>query len=192
MNYTMLRVPIVVQRKWIWLASMRMQFQSLALFSGLRIPCCHELWCRSQMWLRSHIAVAVVYASSHSSDLTPDLGTSICLGCGLKKTKWINKQYQTFASTTWSLYCTRMHRPCPRKYIRANILRLICGFALEMLPWTGNLQAILMVTHINRAKIIKEKRPWWLALLICAKLPSKRKNINGIVCVHVQDITREI
>ena len=22
-----------------------------ALLSGLRIPCCHELWCRSQVWL---------------------------------------------------------------------------------------------------------------------------------------------
>ena len=30
-----------------------------ALRSGLRIQCCHELWCRSQKWLQSHIAVAV-------------------------------------------------------------------------------------------------------------------------------------
>ena len=33
---------------------------SLALLTGLRIQCCHELWCRSQTWLRSGIAVAVV------------------------------------------------------------------------------------------------------------------------------------
>ena len=31
--------------------------QSLALLSGLGIRCCSELWCRLQMWLRSHIAV---------------------------------------------------------------------------------------------------------------------------------------
>ena len=37
----------------------RMQVRSLALLSGLRIRHCHELWCRSQMQLRSHVAVAV-------------------------------------------------------------------------------------------------------------------------------------
>ena len=33
---------------------------SLALLSGLRIPRFGELWCRSQMRLRSHVVVAVV------------------------------------------------------------------------------------------------------------------------------------
>ena len=32
----------------------------LGLLSGLRIQCCHELWCRSKMWLGSPIAVTVV------------------------------------------------------------------------------------------------------------------------------------
>ena len=44
-----------------------------------------KLWCRLQTWLRSHIAVAVVWASGSSSDFTPSLGTSICLECGPKK-----------------------------------------------------------------------------------------------------------
>ena len=39
---------------------MRMQVRSLASLSGLRIQCCSELWYRSQMWLRSGIAVALV------------------------------------------------------------------------------------------------------------------------------------
>ena len=30
------------------LVSMRMRVQSLALLSGIRIQCCHKLWCRSQ------------------------------------------------------------------------------------------------------------------------------------------------
>ena len=30
------------------------------LLSGLRIWHCHELWCSSQMWLRSGVAVVVV------------------------------------------------------------------------------------------------------------------------------------
>ena len=31
---------------WTWLVTMRMWVWSLALLSGLRIQCCHELWCR--------------------------------------------------------------------------------------------------------------------------------------------------
>ena len=46
---------------------------------------CCELWCRLKTWLGSCIAVAVVQTGSYSSDLTPDLGTSICHGCGPKK-----------------------------------------------------------------------------------------------------------
>ena len=46
-----------------------------------------------QTWLRSHVAVAVVQPSSCSSDLTPGLGTSICLGCSPKKEKKINSSY---------------------------------------------------------------------------------------------------
>ena len=66
---------------------MRMKIQFLALPSGLRIWRCHELQCRSQTRLRSDVAVAVVYASSCSSDLTPSLVTSVYRGCGPKKTK---------------------------------------------------------------------------------------------------------
>ena len=39
------------------------------------------------MRLRSCVAVAVVQAGSCSSNLTPSLGTSICLMCGPKKKK---------------------------------------------------------------------------------------------------------
>ena len=46
-----------------------------------------ELRCRSQTWLRSCAAVAVVQASSYSSDFTPSLGTFICCKCGPKRQK---------------------------------------------------------------------------------------------------------
>ena len=48
-----------------------------ALTSGLGIQCCHELWCRSQTWLRPSVAVAVAVAvaSSCGSNLTPGIGT---------------------------------------------------------------------------------------------------------------------
>ena len=40
------------------LVSLRMQVQSLALISWLGIHCCHELWCSSQIQLRSDLVVA--------------------------------------------------------------------------------------------------------------------------------------
>ena len=46
-------VPIMALQKPIWLVSMRTQVQTLALFSGLRIWCCCDLFCRLQMQLRS-------------------------------------------------------------------------------------------------------------------------------------------
>ena len=68
---------------------MRMWFQSLASLSGLRIWHCRELWCRLQMWLGSHVAVAVAVAqvSSCSSDSAPSLGTSMCHWCDPQKKK---------------------------------------------------------------------------------------------------------
>ena len=56
---------------------MRMQVQSLALTSGLRIQHCHELWCGSKVQLGSCIAMAVVQARGWRSDSTPSLGTSV-------------------------------------------------------------------------------------------------------------------
>jgi len=53
-------VPIVAQWKRIRLGTMRLWVPSLASISGLRIRRCHELWRRLQMWLRSHVVVAVV------------------------------------------------------------------------------------------------------------------------------------
>ena len=53
-------VPIVAQRKRIWLGTMRVQVQPLASLSGLRIRRYCELWCRSQTPLGSCVAVALV------------------------------------------------------------------------------------------------------------------------------------
>jgi len=77
----------VVHWKQIRLGTMRLRVQSLASLRGLRIQCCCELWRRSQIWLGSHIAVAVVQAGGCSSDSTASLGTSTCLRCGPKKQK---------------------------------------------------------------------------------------------------------
>ena len=50
----------MAQQKGIRLGAMRLQVQSLALLSGLRVWCRRELWCRLQMWLGSGVVVAVV------------------------------------------------------------------------------------------------------------------------------------
>ena len=73
-------VPIVAQQKWIWLGTLRLWVRSLTLLSGLRIQHCCELWCRSQMQLRSCVAVAGVQARGYSLDLTPNLGTPYAAG----------------------------------------------------------------------------------------------------------------
>ena len=62
------------------LVSMRMQVWSLALLSGLRIWCCHKLWCMSLILLQSGVTMAVAC----SSDSTPSLGSSIWCRCSQK------------------------------------------------------------------------------------------------------------
>ena len=63
---------------------MRMQVQSPTSLSGLRIQLYGELWCRSQRWLGSCVAMAVVQADSCSSSSTPNLGTFICHSAAAK------------------------------------------------------------------------------------------------------------
>ena len=53
------------------MGTMRLRVQSLALLSGLRIQHCHELWCRSQMWLRSRVAVAVARRPAATAPIRP-------------------------------------------------------------------------------------------------------------------------
>ena len=55
-----LGVPVMAQWKRIWLAYIRMQVRSLPSLSRLRIPHYHGLWCTSQTWLGSGVAMAVV------------------------------------------------------------------------------------------------------------------------------------
>ena len=61
-----------------------------SLDQQLRIQCCRELWCRSQMQLPSGIVVAVVQVSGHSSNSTPRGGTSRWWG-PKKQNKQTNK-----------------------------------------------------------------------------------------------------
>ena len=89
----------MAQWKWIRLVSTRMWVWSLALLSGLRIRLSHELWCRSQTWLRSLIAVAVVVDGSCSSNSKPSLGIFMCHGCGPKSKIDVYKYIYTHPHT---------------------------------------------------------------------------------------------
>ena len=103
-------VHVVAQQIQTQLVSKRMQVGSLASFSGSRIWCCHELWCRLHMQLR--FGVAVVYAGNCSSDLTPSLGIWIWHGCGPEKKKKKEKKScnipnKTFFFSVLIFLCSR-------------------------------------------------------------------------------------
>ena len=81
-------IPVVVQRLTNPPGNHEVVGSIPGLAQEVKIWCCRGLWCRSQMWLGSDGAVAVVSASSCSSDLIPSLGTSTCRpGAALKSKK---------------------------------------------------------------------------------------------------------
>ena len=118
-------VPVMAQRKQIRLASLRMHVQSLALLSGLMINSCCELWCWSQTWLRSCIAVGLAQASSYSSNSTPSLGTSISHSCGPKKTKKKKIEVYGHKCSLWHSSLWEKHCKCPMIEKWLNKLRWI-------------------------------------------------------------------
>ena len=68
---------------------MRTRVQALALLSGLRIWLCHELWCRSQVWPGSHVAVAVTVAvaGSYNSTLAWETPYAVAVALNSKEKK---------------------------------------------------------------------------------------------------------
>ena len=129
---------------------MRMQVWSLALFSGLRIQCYCELWCRWQMQLGSWIAVTVAKASGYSSDSALSLGTSICRGWGPKKTKRPKKR-KNLKNASQSSCCGASGSAVSWEHWDAGwipgltqwvkdlvLLQLRSQLWLESDPWPGN------------------------------------------------------
>ena len=65
------------------------------LAQWVKDPRCCDLWCRSQTWLGSGIAVALAQAGSYSSNSAPSLGTSICLGAALKRQRKKSNEFNS-------------------------------------------------------------------------------------------------
>ena len=99
-------------------------YEDVGSLSRLRIWHCSELWCRSQMQLRSYIAVVEV--GSCNSDLTPSLGISICCERSPKKPKQQQQNLNITAITTsnalepllYKLLCTNT---CQRKSLEYSM-----------------------------------------------------------------------
>ena len=95
---SMLEFPLWLSGLRTQLGSMRMWVGSLALLSALRIKHYHELWCRSQMWLRS--GVAWLWCRPAAADLIRPLAWELTYttGAALKR-KNNNRNNQTKCST---------------------------------------------------------------------------------------------
>ena len=85
-KYVYLKVPLWLRTQ---LVSMRTQVRSLAALSGLRVRHCYKLWCRLPVRLGSHIAVAVAWASSCSTNSPLAREPLYAAGSALKKEKKI-------------------------------------------------------------------------------------------------------
>ena len=136
----------------IWLVSMRMQIQSLASLSGLRVQHYHELWYRSQMRLGSGIAVAVVQGSSYSSNLTPSLQTSICSRCSPKKTKNIYISKHNFRyipqALCWIFIIMQLKYfiiSMVGSYLTHRYLNMYCCFIFKYLAYCSNFLLIFLI-----------------------------------------------
>ena len=148
---------------------MRMQVWSLTLLSELRVQWCHELWCKLQTRLRSRIAVAVVYAGSYSSNVTPSLGTSIWCRCDLKKKKkkkdLKKKRKKKKKKTNKKKKTTKKERKPMKNIIIMKVTfdaKLSCLLGLRVFPYDFNVIAISWVIQRQMSTWSLHSNTYWL------------------------------
>ena len=78
---------MMAQQKQIQLGTMKLPVPSRASLSGLKIQPCRELSCRSQMQLRSGIAVAVAWSAAVAPIQPLAWELSYAMGVALKRKK---------------------------------------------------------------------------------------------------------
>ena len=154
-----LGVPIVAEWKRIWLVSMRMRVQSLASLSGSRIQHGHELWCRSQMWLRSHIG-GPWHKLTAAAPIQPLAWKLPCAtGLALKKKKaeacpvpqndWIQaytlRTCKNDSELLWADHRMKWNRLWPKHFrniklwINGDAIYFMTTDLLSILPWKSKL-----------------------------------------------------
>ena len=134
-----------------------MRVRSLALLSGLRIQCCCELWCRSQVQLRSHVAAAIVQAGSCSSNSTPSLVTSICQGSKKQTNKQKGERF------TWSSNCRGSGR-CGSVCLIPSLVLWVKGYGIAT--------AVVQVTASAQIQFLAQEPP-------CATKKKKKRKKNS-------------
>ena len=154
----------MAQWKQIQLGTTRLRVQSLASLSKLRIQHCSELWCRSQKWLRSGIAVALAQACIYSSDSTPTLGTSICHRCSMPQ-KDKKKVIEMFINHINRCSTTYVIKELRIKTMRHRYTRMAKIQNTDNIKcWTGCRET---QTHILAVGMIEPLQ--WLAVLYKTK-----------------------
>ena len=105
------RVPVVAQQKQIRPGTMRSGVRFLASLIGLSIPCCWELWCRSQMRLGSGTLLCLccrLAATAPSSPLAWE--PPYAVGVALKKTQHTHTQQKQWKDTVDVLSVIRCYQ----------------------------------------------------------------------------------
>ena len=120
---------ITVREFLLWLSgvrarliSMRMQVQSLAPLSGLKIQICLELWCRLQTRLRSCVAVAVWCRLAGTAPVKP-LAWEFPYASGVARKRQIKNKIK-------SLWCLNSVHTCTQGCNRNCILATFEIFCL--------------------------------------------------------------
>ena len=75
---------------------MRTWVRFLVSLSGLRIQCCHELWCRLQTWLRSGVAVLWCRLAAVAPTQPPAWERPYATSTALKKKRKKKKEFAPF------------------------------------------------------------------------------------------------
>ena len=115
---------------------MRLRVRSLALFSGIRIWCCRELWCRPT-------ATPLIRPLS--------LGSSMCHRCGPKKTKIKNKKKSfTIAFILSNKLLTMAKKPNDflPAYVSCLLLSTSASFPRTCSKCTGLEFSLLSISHL--------------------------------------------
>ena len=156
-----------------WLVSMRMWVWPLTLLSGVRIQCCHELWCRSRgsnlvwMWLwRKPAAAALIQPLAW--------GLPYARGVALKRQKERKKERKYIRNSYNSITKNNLMRQCKKRRLEQTF------FFPQRRHTNGQKIYEKMINIINRQVKCKSKLQWDITSHLLGWLWSKRWAITSV------------